>query len=213
MAEGVALPLPKGLTKAAPQRMRALERANRVRLARAELKRGIADGQIAVADVIMNSPWEAESMEIQELLMCQRRWGWTRARKVLAAIPVPENRTVGSLTDRQRRALASKLGQAIPGHQSNRAVRPEERKREWGALEDAARECDELSERLEKAMAKRDAHVLTLSRLGVSRRAVAAVARITTGRVQQIVTAAGGTEQQLEWREGKPSETDVAATR
>jgi hypothetical protein len=91
-----------------------LERANRVRLARADLKRRVADGELAVADVILSRPWEAESMEVADLLLSQRRWGWTRARKALSAIPIPENKTIGSMTDRQRRALAEKLGRSLP---------------------------------------------------------------------------------------------------
>jgi len=94
----------------APQHLQALERANRVRLARADLKRRVAEGQTAVADVILTRPWEAESMEVCDLLLSQRRWGMIRARKVLAAIPIPENKPIGTLTERQRRALAQKLG-------------------------------------------------------------------------------------------------------
>ena len=44
----------------APQHLRALDRANEVRLARAELKRRVADGEISAAEVILESPWEAE---------------------------------------------------------------------------------------------------------------------------------------------------------
>jgi hypothetical protein len=94
---------------AAPQHIRALARANEVRLARAELKRGVAHGRIDVADVVLNPPPEAESMMIADLLMSQRRWGVTRCRKLLQLIPVSENKTVGSMTDRQRRALAALL--------------------------------------------------------------------------------------------------------
>jgi len=39
-----------------PQYMRALERANKVRLARAELKRRVAYGDIQVAEVILDCP-------------------------------------------------------------------------------------------------------------------------------------------------------------
>jgi hypothetical protein len=100
---------------AAPQHIRALQRANEVRLARAELKRGVAHGRIRVADVVLNPPWEAESMMIADLLMSQRRWGVTRCRKLLQLIPVSENKTVGSMTDRQRRALAAFLSpEAMP---------------------------------------------------------------------------------------------------
>jgi hypothetical protein len=93
----------------APQHMRALARANEVRLARAELKRRISQGEVAVAEVVLASPWEAESMTISDLLMSQRRWGSTRCRKLLQGIPMSENKTVGSMTERQRRALASLL--------------------------------------------------------------------------------------------------------
>lgn len=98
----------------APQHMRALARANEVRLARAELKRRIAQGEVSVAQVVLDSPWEAESMTIADLLMSQRRWGVTRCRKLLQAVPMSENKAVGSMTERQRRALAGLLSPA-PG--------------------------------------------------------------------------------------------------
>jgi hypothetical protein len=89
--------------------MRALERANKVRLARAELKRRVAGGEIGVAEVILDCPWEAQSMAVADLLMSQRRWGQTRCRKFLAQIPMSEQKTVGSMTERQRRTLAAML--------------------------------------------------------------------------------------------------------
>jgi hypothetical protein len=95
-----------------PQYMRALERANKVRLARAELKRGVATGEVDVAEVILRCPWEAQSMAVADLLMSQRRWGQTRCRKFLAQIPMSENKTVGSMTDRQRNTLAALLWSA-----------------------------------------------------------------------------------------------------
>jgi hypothetical protein len=90
--------------------MRALERANKVRLARADLKRRVAMGKIHVAEVILDCPWEAQSMAVADLLMSQRRWGQTRCRKFLAQVPMSEKKTVGSMTDRQRRTLAAMLG-------------------------------------------------------------------------------------------------------
>ena len=88
-----------------PQHLQALQRANAVRLARAELKRRVAEGRLGAAEVILDSPWEAESMTVSELLTSQRRWGSTRCRKLLALVPLSENKTIGSMTDRQRRAL------------------------------------------------------------------------------------------------------------
>jgi hypothetical protein len=97
------------IAPAGPQHMRALERANQVRLARAELKRRVASGEIGVAEVILECPWEADSMAVSDLLMSQRRWGQTRCRKFLAQIPMSEQKTVGSMTERQRRTLAAML--------------------------------------------------------------------------------------------------------
>jgi hypothetical protein len=93
----------------APQHMRALERANLVRLARAELKRSIARGDADPSEVIRDCPWETESMTIAELLTSQRRWGRTRARKFLMPLSLNENKQLGTLTSRQRRLLATEL--------------------------------------------------------------------------------------------------------
>ncbi len=93
-----------------PQHLQALQQANRVRLARAELKRLVAEGERSVADVVLECPWEAESMTIGDLLMSQHRWGRTLCRRFLAAIPMVETKTIGSMTDRQRRELAARLG-------------------------------------------------------------------------------------------------------
>ena len=93
----------------APQRLRALERANAVRLARAELKRRIAEGEASAADVILEPPEAALSWAIGELLMSQRRWGTTRCRKFLGRHHLTETKTLGALTDRQRRLLADEL--------------------------------------------------------------------------------------------------------
>jgi hypothetical protein len=108
---------------ASPQHLRALERANQVRLARAELKRRVALGQVDVAEVILECPWEAASMAVGDLLMSQRRWGQTRCRKFLAQIPMSEKKTIGSLTERQRRGLAADLMPA--------SRRPERREPAW----------------------------------------------------------------------------------
>ena len=97
------------IAAAPPQHMRALEVANRVRLARAALKRGVEHGEIAAADVILSCPWEAESMTVADLLLSQRRWGRTRCRKFLAALPMSETKTIGSMTERQRIAVAAML--------------------------------------------------------------------------------------------------------
>jgi hypothetical protein len=91
------------------QHLRALEYANRVRLARARMKRKIAVGELSAADVVLSCPWQAHSMSISDLLMSQKRWGRTRCRRLLVSLGVPENKQVGTLTERQRLALAAVL--------------------------------------------------------------------------------------------------------
>jgi hypothetical protein len=96
------------------QYMRALERANAVRIARAELKRKVALGTLPAAEVILDCPWEAASMAVGDLLMSQRRWGQTRCRKLLGQIQMSERKTIGSMTERQRRTLAALLAGTSP---------------------------------------------------------------------------------------------------
>ena len=91
------------------QHMRALARANEVRLARAALKREIAAGNRSALEVVRDVPWEAESMAVGELLAAQRRWGKARSRKLINSAGLKETKEVGSLTERQRRILAAEL--------------------------------------------------------------------------------------------------------
>ncbi len=106
----------------APQHMRALERANTVRLARAELKRAIGRGDLEAADVVRECPWETESMTISELLTSQRRWGRTRARKFLLPLALNENKQLGTLTSRQRRLLSAELASRTTGVRATATV-------------------------------------------------------------------------------------------
>ena len=84
-------------TAPAPQHMRALAQANRVRLARAELKRQVAEGEATVAEIVLACPWEAESMAIADLLVSQHRWGRERCRRFLHV-----DQDVGDQDDRHR---------------------------------------------------------------------------------------------------------------
>src|SRR3954453_6956770 len=113
-----------GTVTGEPQHLRALEHANRVRLARAELKRRIAAGDMRVPDVVVESPWEAQSMELSELLMSQKRWGRERCRRLLLALGIPENKQIGTLTERQRAELAAMLAAAPAERRAQAAAQP-----------------------------------------------------------------------------------------
>lgn len=91
------------------QCMKALARANEVRLARAALKREVAAGQREVVAVVRDLPWEAHSMCLAELLCSQRRWGRARSRKLLNSVGLAEGKRLGSLTERQQGILVGAL--------------------------------------------------------------------------------------------------------
>ena len=62
-----------------------------------------------MAEIVLECPWEAESMTIADLLMSQHRWGRSRCRRFLSSIPMTETKTIGSMTERQRNELAARL--------------------------------------------------------------------------------------------------------
>jgi hypothetical protein len=93
----------------APQNLCALERANKVRQARAQLKRRVGAGELTAAEVILSCPWQVRTMSVGELLVSQRSWGRVRSGRLLQSLRVPDSKQVGRLTERQRRALASLL--------------------------------------------------------------------------------------------------------
>jgi hypothetical protein len=73
------------------------------------MKRKVAAGELSAADVVLTCPWQAHSMSVSDLLMAQKRWGRTRCRRLLISLGVPENKQIGTLTERQRLALAAVL--------------------------------------------------------------------------------------------------------
>ena len=78
------------------------------------------DGEATVAEIVLECPWEAESMAIADLLMSQHRWGRTRCRRFLASIPM-----IGDQDDRlDDRAPAQRAGRrASAGSRSSTAPR------------------------------------------------------------------------------------------
>jgi hypothetical protein len=100
-------------TTAEPQRLRALERANEIRLERAALKRRIAAGEVSAAEVILNPPQSAETWSVGDLLISQRRWGTTRCRRFLARNNITETKSIGTLTQRQKNLLAHSLAPVL----------------------------------------------------------------------------------------------------
>jgi hypothetical protein len=106
----------------ARQHMQALRRADKIRRARAQLKRRVGTGEVTAAEVLRAPPAEAATMALMELLTAQHRWGRHRVLRLLLAAgldsPTAEQRKLGSLdepprgdalTARQRDLLAELL--------------------------------------------------------------------------------------------------------
>ena len=91
------------------QRLDALARANRLRTARAHVKHRIAAGELTCADLLVRSHWEIEGMPVAALLASQRYWGEHRCRRLLRSVQISESKAIGTMTERERLALAAAL--------------------------------------------------------------------------------------------------------
>ena len=94
----------------ATQAREALVAANRVRMARAQIKRDITAGNITVPDVLENP--DVATMTLGELLAAQHHWGPRRTARFLAAIGATVTKRVGTLTERQRDLIRVALREA-----------------------------------------------------------------------------------------------------
>lgn len=90
------------------QRMSALERANVIRIARAQIKREIRAGQLTVAEALRDE--RAEGLTIGALIGAQHCWGPTRTAQYLGRHHISPHRRVRSLTERQRGVIGGELG-------------------------------------------------------------------------------------------------------
>jgi hypothetical protein len=106
-----------------PQHLDALAKATEVRTRRSGIKKAVAAGDVPFADVIhqtLPDPADAAaagSMTIIDALLSVRRVGLSGARRILEAVehgPVPEQKRVRDLTDRQRAAIVAVVAQVAP---------------------------------------------------------------------------------------------------
>jgi hypothetical protein len=100
------------MTVTKPQHLAALERANEIRLARAQVKRDLkADPQL-IFDLLDNPDPCLSTAPVEEILRCLPRFGPHRINQVVRPAGVNPYREIGMLTVRQREALACQLRQS-----------------------------------------------------------------------------------------------------
>jgi hypothetical protein len=87
------------------QRLAALERANEIRTYRAQLKRDVTAGKRSVRDVLLFPEDEVETMKVVDLLVAVPKVGRVKANKWLSRTRVSPSKTIGGMSERQRREL------------------------------------------------------------------------------------------------------------
>jgi hypothetical protein len=91
------------------QRLRALETANQVRRARAQLRRELAAGSLELARVIAEPPPCTQTARVRELLLVVPGIGPARASRALTHCRIAGTKTVSGLSGRQRTELIELL--------------------------------------------------------------------------------------------------------
>lgn len=83
------------------QRLDALERANKVRSARARMRSDIKAGRTSVPALLLEPPACIASMKIFDLLIATPKYGRVKVNKTLMQCRVSPSKTIGGLTRRQ----------------------------------------------------------------------------------------------------------------
>lgn len=99
---------------AKPQHMRALDRANEVRLARSVLRREITampqrEGKLRAAELIADPPDCLVAAPLGYLLIGIRRMGKMSMANMLSRLALRENKQIGTLSPRQCQELVDHL--------------------------------------------------------------------------------------------------------
>lgn len=87
------------------QRMEALQRANDVRVRRAQLKRDLKAGRAHIEEILLDPPEYVETAKVFDILMAVPKFGRVKAARLLNQCRISQSKTVGGLSDRQRAEL------------------------------------------------------------------------------------------------------------
>jgi hypothetical protein len=85
--------------------MEALNRANEVRVQRAELKRRLKDGTASIHAILEDPPDYVLTAKVYDMLVAVPKFGRVKASRFLNQCRISQSKTVGGLSDRQRAEL------------------------------------------------------------------------------------------------------------
>jgi len=89
------------------QRMEALQRANHIRTRRAQLKRDLKAGRQPIDELLLAPPEFLETAKVFDLLLAVPKYGRVKVNKILTQCKISPSKTVGGLSERQRRELVA----------------------------------------------------------------------------------------------------------
>ena len=89
--------------------MDALERANKIRTARAQLKRDLKGGKVSIQQLLLKPPSYLETAKVFDMLLAVPKYGRVKANKVLVQCRISPSKTIGGLSERQRNELVGLL--------------------------------------------------------------------------------------------------------
>ncbi|HEY1521890.1 MAG TPA: integration host factor, actinobacterial type [Solirubrobacteraceae bacterium] len=89
------------------QRMEALARANDIRTRRAQLKRDLKGGRQPIDELLLSPPAYLETAKVFDLLLAVPKYGRVKVNKILTQCKISPSKTVGGLSERQRRELVA----------------------------------------------------------------------------------------------------------
>lgn len=89
------------------QRLDALRRANAIRSQRARLKKDLKQGVKRIDEILATPPEYIKTAKVVDVLLAVPNCGKVKSAKVLNHCRISPNKTVGGLSERQRRELVS----------------------------------------------------------------------------------------------------------
>lgn len=89
------------------QRLDALSRANEIRSRRARLKKDLKRGEKKIDDILADPPDFIKTAKVVDVLLAVPNCGKVKSTKVLNHCRISPNKTVGGLSERQRRELVA----------------------------------------------------------------------------------------------------------
>lgn len=91
------------------QRLEALDRANRVRTRRAQLKKDLKAGRESIHRLLAEPPDYVETAKVFDMLLAVPKYGRVKVNKVLTQCRISPSKTIGGLSERQRDELVRLL--------------------------------------------------------------------------------------------------------